>query len=264
MRLIGGAAIAFVLTLTCMSVSAPAQGQRLQDGQAIFRFDTFGDEQLWTDVLRMNDAIETVSPATALSVGLKVDVRALPPTVDQGAQGGRGRSGRSRRDADVAQAQCGRWRDGQGQRRWRAHARRDHLCALSFDRRQLADDRHRAATRRLAESRPECRRDRRAVSGTARGSQGGVRQVGTGHVRPAAPCLRRNEPDRIEQSVGAGRDPAGVRTEGRRLRDLHRQTDRSRTGTPTSASRRWAATAPSAIRASVSSSVRHPISSPRS
>ena len=81
MRLIGGAAIAFVLTLTCMSVSAPAQGQRLQDGQAIFRYDTFGDEQLWTDVLRMNDALETVSPATALSVGLKVDVRALPPAV---------------------------------------------------------------------------------------------------------------------------------------------------------------------------------------
>jgi len=81
MRLIGGAAIAFVLTLTCMSVSAPAQGQRLQDGQAIFRFDTFGDEQLWTDFLKMNDALETVSPATALSVGLKVDVRALPPAV---------------------------------------------------------------------------------------------------------------------------------------------------------------------------------------
>jgi hypothetical protein len=81
MRLIGGAAIAFVLTLTCMSVSAPAQGQRLQDGQAIFRFDTFGDEQLWTDFLRMNEALEAVSPATALSVGLKVDVRALPPAV---------------------------------------------------------------------------------------------------------------------------------------------------------------------------------------
>ena len=81
MRLIGGAVIAFVLTLTCMSVSAPAQGQRSPDGQAIFRFDTFGDEQLWTDFLRMNEAIEAVSPATALSVGLKVDVRALPPTV---------------------------------------------------------------------------------------------------------------------------------------------------------------------------------------
>ena len=79
MRLIGGAAIAFVLTLTCMSVSAPAQGQRSQDGQAIFRFDTFGDEQLWTDVLRMNDAIETVSPATAFqSVSRSTCARCLP------------------------------------------------------------------------------------------------------------------------------------------------------------------------------------------
>lgn len=48
------------------------------DGKAIFRFDTFGDEQLWTDVLRMHEAIATVDPATALSVGLKVDVEALP------------------------------------------------------------------------------------------------------------------------------------------------------------------------------------------
>ena len=81
MRLIGGASIAFVLTLTFMSVSAPAQDRRSQDGRAIFRFDTFGDEQFWTDFLRMNEALETVSPATALSVGLKVDVRALPPPV---------------------------------------------------------------------------------------------------------------------------------------------------------------------------------------
>jgi hypothetical protein len=26
-------------------------------GQAIFRYDTFGDEQLWTDVLRMHDQL---------------------------------------------------------------------------------------------------------------------------------------------------------------------------------------------------------------
>ena len=52
---------------------------RHKDGQAIFRFDTFGDEQLWTDVLRMHEVIPTVDPATALAVGLKVDVEALPP-----------------------------------------------------------------------------------------------------------------------------------------------------------------------------------------
>ena len=49
------------------------------EGRDIFRYDTFGDEQLWTDVLRMHEVIpEAVSPVTALSVGLKVDAAALP------------------------------------------------------------------------------------------------------------------------------------------------------------------------------------------
>jgi hypothetical protein len=57
---------------------APAQGQ---DGKAIFRFDTFGSEQLWTDVLQMQHVLKDVSPVTALSVGLKVDSAALPPSI---------------------------------------------------------------------------------------------------------------------------------------------------------------------------------------
>ncbi len=53
----------------------------LDAGRQIFRFDTFGDEQLWTDVLRMHEVVSTVDPATALSVGLKVDVEALPDEI---------------------------------------------------------------------------------------------------------------------------------------------------------------------------------------
>jgi mono/diheme cytochrome c family protein len=53
-------------------------GRGNKDGRRIFRYDTFGDEQLWTDVLRMHEAIATVPPTTALAVGLKVDVQALP------------------------------------------------------------------------------------------------------------------------------------------------------------------------------------------
>ena len=52
-----------------------------RDGQAIFRYDTFGDEQLWTNVLRLHEPIATVDPATALAVGLKVDVDALPRAI---------------------------------------------------------------------------------------------------------------------------------------------------------------------------------------
>ncbi len=48
------------------------------DPQATFRYDTFGDEQLWTDTLRWNEVVTTIDPVTALSVGLKVDSEALP------------------------------------------------------------------------------------------------------------------------------------------------------------------------------------------
>ena len=57
-------------------------------GQAIFRYDTFGDEQLWTDVLRMHDVLPAVDPATALAVGLKVDMEALPSGVVEALRAG--------------------------------------------------------------------------------------------------------------------------------------------------------------------------------
>ncbi|HEX6049763.1 MAG TPA: hypothetical protein VFZ21_10870 [Gemmatimonadaceae bacterium] len=57
----------------------------IAEGKAIFRFDTFGDETFWTDTLRMHEVIRTsVDPNTALSVGLKVDVDALPDAVKAG------------------------------------------------------------------------------------------------------------------------------------------------------------------------------------
>jgi len=52
------------------------------EGREIFRYSTFGDEKFWTDTLRMHEVIEAVvSPAVALSVGLKVDAEALPTSV---------------------------------------------------------------------------------------------------------------------------------------------------------------------------------------
>src|SRR5574337_525540 len=61
----------------------------VNQGKDIFRYETFGDETTWTDVLKMNQVIETsVDPTTALSVGLKVDAAALPPAVVAGIQNG--------------------------------------------------------------------------------------------------------------------------------------------------------------------------------
>jgi mono/diheme cytochrome c family protein len=85
MRL-SGVGLLIYLFATTLTISGTAQsdarhGDDLRDGKTIFRFDTFGDEQLWTDVLRMHEVIPTIDPVTALSVGLKVDVRALPPSL---------------------------------------------------------------------------------------------------------------------------------------------------------------------------------------
>lgn len=63
----------------------------VQEGRETFRYDTFGNESFWTGQLRLNEAIAGsanggvgggISPATALALGLKVDVNAL----DQGTK----------------------------------------------------------------------------------------------------------------------------------------------------------------------------------
>jgi hypothetical protein len=69
----------------------------LRDGKRTFRFDTFGDEDFWGGTLQLHKAIEGaqlggvgpgVSPKTALAVGLKVDVDALPLATQQAIQAG--------------------------------------------------------------------------------------------------------------------------------------------------------------------------------
>ena len=69
--------------------AAAANAALVAQGQQIFRFDTFGDESKWTDVLGLHTTITAaVTPTVALSVGLKVDADALPPAVVQGIQNG--------------------------------------------------------------------------------------------------------------------------------------------------------------------------------
>jgi len=62
----------------------------LTAGQRVFRFDTFGDEQFWTDTARMHEVVQrSVSPSTALSVGLKVDADAIPADVAAAIKAGK-------------------------------------------------------------------------------------------------------------------------------------------------------------------------------
>lgn len=53
--------------------------QFIDEGRRTFRFDTFGDEDFWGGQLQLHEAINNVTPAQALSLGLKISARALPP-----------------------------------------------------------------------------------------------------------------------------------------------------------------------------------------
>lgn len=60
--------------------SAKPPAALVAEGRQVFRFDTFGDDKLWTDTLRLHEVVEkSVDPTTALKVGLKVDADVLPP-----------------------------------------------------------------------------------------------------------------------------------------------------------------------------------------
>jgi mono/diheme cytochrome c family protein len=70
----------------------------IEEGRRIFRYDTFGDEAWWGDTLQLHRALEGerfggvgpgVTPRTALAVGLKVDVDALPRSLQSSLQAGR-------------------------------------------------------------------------------------------------------------------------------------------------------------------------------
>jgi len=67
----------------------PLNPALIASGQTTFRSDTYDDETFWTDTLRMHEVIRTsVRPTVALSVGLKIDVDALPAAVKTALQTG--------------------------------------------------------------------------------------------------------------------------------------------------------------------------------
>jgi cytochrome c5 len=96
-------ALAVALALAGRSEASATGGrtdpsdQLVATGKQVFRFDTFGDEQFWGGTLQINKAIAGaahggvgpgVSPRTALAVGLKVDVDALPASVIRALKNG--------------------------------------------------------------------------------------------------------------------------------------------------------------------------------
>jgi mono/diheme cytochrome c family protein len=87
-RTVALSSVVAVALVACMMRTTP-EPATVENGRQIFRFDTFGDEQFWTDTAHLERVVQkAVDPTTALSVGLKVDMDALPPAVVQGIQQG--------------------------------------------------------------------------------------------------------------------------------------------------------------------------------
>src|SRR5215207_255897 len=95
-RLIYSGALLLILAFAFAVVGTQAKAKQaanlIAEGKQIFRFDTFGDEDFWGGQLQLHQAIQGeqfggvgpgVSPSTALAVGLKVDVEALPKSLQR-------------------------------------------------------------------------------------------------------------------------------------------------------------------------------------
>jgi hypothetical protein len=107
MKIFAGLAAVFCAALMIVTVTHAATGEQdpctatlnlnvapsqetFSEGQQTFRFDTFGDQGFWGGTLQLHKAIEGsrfggvgsgISPRAALALGLKVDVDALPPAL---------------------------------------------------------------------------------------------------------------------------------------------------------------------------------------
>ncbi|MDP2344808.1 MAG: hypothetical protein Q8O67_27930 [Deltaproteobacteria bacterium] len=54
------------------------------EGQAAFRWDTFGNEAFWGDELGLHEALLQLTPRELLELGLKLDVSAMPARLARG------------------------------------------------------------------------------------------------------------------------------------------------------------------------------------
>jgi cytochrome c553 len=70
-----------------VSHSQSASRRGVADGKWIFRHDDYGNWRFWTDTAQLHTLVAGVSPNTALALGLKVDVDAIPPAVLQAVLG---------------------------------------------------------------------------------------------------------------------------------------------------------------------------------
>jgi hypothetical protein len=132
----------------------------IKEGRQIFRYDTFGDEAFWGDALKLHHAIageaqggvgDGVSPNTALKVGLKVDMEALPAELVEKIKSKQVDLDDPGHDGRASEARRGRWRQRLFGKR-QAGVGRHYLCDLPLDGGRRLRAWHRAAARWLAQS----------------------------------------------------------------------------------------------------------------
>lgn len=88
-RIASSLALILMVALVTLA-SARSTPSTMANGRDIFRYDTFGDEQFWTDTLHLERVIQkSVDPTTALGVGLKVDMDALPAALVRDIKAGK-------------------------------------------------------------------------------------------------------------------------------------------------------------------------------
>ena len=222
----------------------------IAQGKRIFRYDTFGDSRLWTDQLRMHEVVQVLPPTAALGVGLKVDSAAVPPEVLANADLGDPATTIAllRLDAVVG---IRAFVDKRGRIQ-----RLGVTCALCHS---TVDDSVAPGIGRRLDGWPNSDLNPGAIIALSPAvpgaSQARLQQLGRRQVRPALQHRRQEH---------AARAAAGVWADARQERDLHGRRARSRTGTRTSRSRRWADRACSSTGAWASTSGARPIASRRS
>ena len=172
-------------------------------------------------MLRIHEPLATVDPATALAVGLKVDVEALPPAIVAALRAGQVdltdpavTTELLRLDAVVGVK--GKV-SGSGQLTSvgvtcaLCHSTVDNSLARGIGRRLdgwANRDLNVGAIVALSPALPDALKAE-------------FRTWGPGRYDPQTPCVRRHEPHSAEQSIAADCHPVDLRTEGRRLRNVH-------------------------------------------
>ena len=224
LALLGSMAFAFGVSgrPSTPSSRSPRHDRR---GRAIFRFDTFGDEQLWTDVLRMHEVIrEAVDPDHRARRRPQGRRRSA---AGRGARGARQRRHRSGGSGDHRRAASPR----RGRRRDRPSARNGVLtsvgvtCALCHS---TVDDSfadgNRSSSRRMAQPRPQPAAQILSLSPAFDdATKDQLDDWGPGKYDPRHHAFDGSSVIDPQRAVTAGRHSADLRPQARAVGDLHRR-----------------------------------------